>query len=286
MSLNDNSTKSVQISTGSSAVVFTSPNLITYTLPSTGYIAGKDEVALKSLTIYYSWPNISAALGNNTFSYIWPATGLTYSVVIADGIYQFSDLNNYLQQVMFANGHYLLDANSNPVYYITLILNTVIYCITMQITPLPATLPASWTNPTSVNLATAANRTPQLLIGSLATLTGFPAATYPAVMQTSVYYVNSGIPQATGSTSINVRCNLVNNRDFSTNNDILSTFALSSGSESGSLITYAPFALDWMPAMQNTFQTITLTLTDQLNRPILIRDPSGIVAVVNIRRRN
>ena len=55
---------------------------------------------MKSLTIYYSWPNISAAKNNNTFSYYWPATGLIYPVVLADGIWQFSEMQSYLEQVM------------------------------------------------------------------------------------------------------------------------------------------------------------------------------------------
>ena len=287
MSLTDSTTRNVQIVTGSSTATFTAPNLITYQLPGMGFVTGRDEVAMKSLTVYYSWPNVSQALANNTYSYIWPATGLTYPIVMSDGIYQFADLLSYLQQVMVQNGHYLVDSNGLNVFFLNIVVNPVLYCLSLIVTPLPPSLPTNWTNPGAVNLSAAGGNGPQLVIPTtIATLLGFAAGSYPAAPQTTTFSLNSGIPQITGVTSINLLCNLVDNRGFSLSPNILTTVPLPSSTMAGSLLSTSQNNLDWTPIkQQQTFQTITIEFVDQLLRPLQIRDPTGIVIVLNMRKR-
>jgi hypothetical protein len=288
MSLQDATTRSLQIVSGATTTTFTSPNQFTYNLPSYGFKSGRDEVAMKSLTVYYSWPNISAAKGNNAFSYYWPATGLTYPVVLADGIWQFSEIRSYLEQVMTQNGHYLVDSGGNNRYYISFIVNPVLYCLSLTVTPLPATLPAGWSNPNVVNLTTAAGNTPQLIIpaGGAATLTGFTAGRYPPAPQTALYQINSGIPQISDVTSLNIVSNLVDNSGFSLTPTILASFVVPPDQSPGSLIQLQPANVDWIPVQKDlTFNQITISLVDQLMRPVTIRDPQGFVMILNLRRR-
>ena len=281
MSLSD-SARSIPIVAGSSKTVFDGTNKFTFALPATGYNSGRDEVALKSLSIYYSWPNISSAKGNNTFSYIW--NGVTFPVVIADGIWSFADLNSYLQQVMAVNGHYLQNAAGVKQYYISLTVNATLYCLSLVIQPLPTALPTGWTNPAAVVLS---GNTPQLVIPSnMVTLTGFAAATYPTVVQTTAYQVNSGIPQISDVSSLSVLCNLVDNSGFTTSSYILASFVVPSGQVSGSLMNIQPANPDWVPVQGSSkFSEITLELVDQLRRPMTIRDPTGFVAILGLRRR-
>jgi hypothetical protein len=70
MSLSDNATKSIHIVEGAAGTTFEYPNKFTLRLPASGFRTDRDEVALRSLSVYFSWPNISAEKGNNTFSYI------------------------------------------------------------------------------------------------------------------------------------------------------------------------------------------------------------------------
>jgi len=253
------------------------------TLPTSGYQSGKDEVAFKSLSVYFSWANISAAKGNNTFSYIW--NGLTFTVIIADGLWGFADVNSYLQQVMALNGHYLLDGSGAKQYFISLTVNPALYCLNLIITPIPTALPVGWTNPGAVALS---GNTPQLIIPArFTTFTGFAAATYPAAPQTSTYQANSGVPQVSDVTSLNVLCNLVDNSGFSVSPQVLTSFVVPTGQISGSLITIQPANIDWSPVPQSTtFTVITLELVDQLRRPVTIRDPSGFVVILSLRRRS
>jgi len=277
-----NSTRSIPIVSGSSSTTFDGTNKYTLRLPASGYTSGKDEVALKSMSVYYSWPNISAAKGNNTFSYTW--NGATFPVVIADGIWTFADLNSYMQQVMAVNGHYLLNSSGVKQYYINLTVNPTLYCLSLVIQPIPSSLPAGWTNPAVVVLS---GFCPQLIIPSNMTiLTGFPAATYPAVTQTAVFYVNSGIPQISDVTALNILCNIVDNSGFTVSSNVLASFVVPSGQQPGSLMTIQPNNIDWVPVQgSSSFSEITLELVDQLRRPVTIRDPSGFVTILSLRRR-
>lgn len=283
MSLTDTSTRPIQIVSGSSSCQFTAPNIFTYRLPASGFRSSRDEVALKSLTVYFSWPNISAAKGNNSYAYLWQ--GISYPVVMADGIWSFADVNSYLQVVMKQNGHYLVDGSGLEVYYLSLVVNPTLYCLTLVADPLPTTLPASWTNPAAINLALTPGQTPQLVIPpSFATFTGFSAGTYPAAVTTRTV-MNSGIPQISDATSMNVICDLVDNSGFSLTPNILASFVVPSDTSSGSLIQLQPSSLDWTPIRPDTYPSITIRLTDQLGRPLVLRDPAGFVAILNVRRR-
>jgi hypothetical protein len=285
MSLQDNSTRPIQIVSGAPTVTFTSPNLFTLQMPASGYRTGKDEVCLKSLTLYYSWSNISAEKNNNTFSYVWPGAG-AFPVTLADGIWSFADILSYLQLVMFSNGHYLV-LDGSPVYYISLVVNPTLYCLSLTCSPLPTVLPVGFSNPANVDLFGAAGQTPQLVIpASVSKLTGFAAGIYPSTATTAIYQINSGIPQISDVTSLNLLSNLPDNSGFSLNARVLASFVKPEGQLPGSLMTIQPFNVDWVRVQeQQTFQTITLELVDQLFRPVTIRDPSGMVAILNVRKR-
>src|SRR6202034_1061508 len=72
------------------------------------------EVALSETFLFYSWYNITAAFGNNTFSYGYPtgnggdANGyIFFTVVIPDGFYSIDDLSSYFVANQIFNGCYV-----------------------------------------------------------------------------------------------------------------------------------------------------------------------------------
>lgn len=282
MSLNDSSTRPIQIASGRSSVTFTEPSTYTLQLPMAGLRTGRDEVCLRSLTIQKSWPNISQAKGNNQFSYEWPGAG-SFPVKMGDGAWTFDDIRAYLRLVMRQNKHYLIDQSGAEQYYLDLVMNPVLYCLSLTATPLPATLPEGWTNP-GVDLVAALAQTPQLVIpSSFSRLTGFAAGSYPTDPSTSIYQVNSGIPQISDVSSISVLCNLCDSTGFGFDRRILACFVHPGGK---GLVSIEPVIPDWVPVQQNTdFSEITISLVDQAMRPIPIRDSEGMVAILHIRRR-
>ena len=285
MSLRDSSTRTVQIVSGSSTCLFTAPNTFTYSMPASGYTSGTDQVALKSLVFYNSIPNISLSLGNSQFSYSWGST--IYSVVIPDGIFSFADIYNYLTQVMSANGHYLVNDFGTTVYYISLVVNPQQYALNLTCTPVPTSLPTGWTNPASLNLSLTSGKCPQVNISSgCTTLFGLAAASYPTVPQSTLFQINSGIPQITNVTSLNLLCNVVDSSGWALSPSVLASFSIPNSQTAGSLVQITPINLDWEPVKkQITFTTFTVSIVDQQMNPVQLRDPSGFVAVLNFRQR-
>ena len=99
--------------------------------------------------------NIQSSFGNNVFSYVWPtgSGNQTFTVTIQDGFYTFDYLNQYLEQAMVANGTYLLDAEDNPVYDLSLAANNSAYRVTIFANPVPSSLPSGYSLPSNYPLA-------------------------------------------------------------------------------------------------------------------------------------
>ena len=84
------------------------------------------EIALDKATMTYSWHNISDQYQNNEIKYS-PDGGTSWETVkFVDGMYTYSDLNDYLHQYMKKKGHKTTDAKKDDVYYIylTFVLST------------------------------------------------------------------------------------------------------------------------------------------------------------------
>jgi hypothetical protein len=67
------------------------------------------EISLAQVTIPYSFINVSAQLGNNTFTYSLPSSAnvqTANTVTLQDGFYTIPDINTALHTTMKANGHY------------------------------------------------------------------------------------------------------------------------------------------------------------------------------------
>ena len=107
-------------------------NVLEYNFPSS--VQFKDTyIAVKSVSMYYSWFNISSALGNNTFSYTWysgSGTETTYTLTLPDGLYEVADINTYLQREMINNGHYVIDTtNSKNIFFMEFEVNPTRYSV-------------------------------------------------------------------------------------------------------------------------------------------------------------
>ena len=125
-------------------IVFNSSNLINYgkgnntfvyRFPSSIHFKN-NQVAVSSVSLYYSWYNISALLGNNAFTYSWCSgtTTTTYQVVLMDGIWEINTINEFLQFQMIQNGTYLIYTDpitglTNNKYYIEFLVSPTLYGI-------------------------------------------------------------------------------------------------------------------------------------------------------------
>ena len=99
-------------------------------------ISNGSTISVKQIMLPYSWYNISAAIGNNTFTYSIPnntATPTSIAVTLLDGFYTIEDLNNALKASLFKNNFYFYNTTSDGVS--NLPPNKIIYPIEFGTNP-------------------------------------------------------------------------------------------------------------------------------------------------------
>lgn len=280
-------------------VVLTKANVVsgsnnsqyTYSFPSGVVEFTNHQVAVSSLSVYYSWPNITSSssggeYNNNSFTYTW-IDGTTVTVTMPDGYYKIADINAYLQSQMVKNNHYLVDSSQNYVYAIEFLHNTTYYgvqlncfavCSATQATTLGYSLPttATWSLPSTP-------KTPQVSISAsnhFCNTIGFLPGTYPSTVQTTTYSLlsNSGNPPLIVPVSaVLVTCSLVDN-PYSTSSDLLYAFCPNSVQYSNAIVLDIP-ECTWIDVAPGTYSSFTLSFLDQDRNPLPIQDPQVFVVL-------
>jgi len=248
-----------------------------------------DKIALDSLSMYYSWPSITSSNGNNTFQYVW--LGTTTTVTVPDGFYTIADLNAYLQYVMIANKHYLVDASGNYVYYLNFSTNSVRYAVQLDVSPIPTALPSGYSTPWGTGTAAWSFPTtstyPQIIIpssNSISKIIGFNAGTYPSSTSGSTTYskISDFTPQVTPVSSVVVTCSLLNNH-YSIPNNLLYSFA--PNTTYGSQINITPPSKTFVDMQGGKVSEFSITFLDQNFNKLKIQD-NNIVILLTIASKD
>ena len=264
------------IQRGNSSVEY---NRIKLVLNSPLILPKKSYVALASLSIPYSWNNITTAFDNNSFSYV--INNQTRVITLPEGSYQYQDFQDYLETQMFANGDYLLDSDGTPVYFIKIELNPIYYSLTITCKKIPSVLPSGWSNPSGLSLSAS---TPQLIVPNtnIQNYLGFSAGTYPVLPATSDYYVNSNsTPIVSVVSSVLIKCNMSNNFGYSNPINALYDFTCNSGSF-GNQIEIRPTNLLWNPCISDSLNYVEVELCTQSNVPLVMKDVNNIVCNLSV----
>lgn len=243
------------------------------------------EVALGSVSIYYSWKAITAARGNNTFKIIWPtvATTTTYTLTISDGTYSAADLNSYLQYWSIQNKLYLINSTTGSYqYFVSCAENPAAYAI--QFTMSPYVAQAGFVQPSGAPAFSTSGYTPQLQIidtgsTSFSAIVGFTQGTYPAAQQATQYTaVSNQTPQVDPVSAVIVGCSNLYN-PLASNSQVLHTFT-SAGVGFGGLITTSQAqGLAYAP-MQGSSNEITVAFYTQDMTPLQIVDPNLVIRLL------
>jgi hypothetical protein len=253
------------------------------------------KVALANLQMYYSTFNITAANNNNSFSYVW-VNGTTYPVNIPNGFYDIDALNNFLHFTMVQNGHYMVTATGDNVYFITMGINPTLYAVEVNCFGISVALATAngWVLPSAPTWVIPTNFiVPELVVGTnnFGLVIGFAAGTYPnaviagvppAQTQTPAYttdqqFTSTIVPQVTPLSSFILTCSLINN-NYAVPNNLIYSFAPQG--TIGEQFTIAPnqyVFIDCLPAQYSRFQ---VSFIDQNFRPVAIQDPNMIIQLV------
>lgn len=245
----------------------------------------KYEVALGSISMFYSWRAITAQRGNNKFRIIWPtgSTTNTYNITLPDGTYLASDINAYLQYWSIQNNMYLINNTTGEYYYfISCSENPSAYAI--QFTMNPVRSISGYTAASGFPTMPVSAFTPQLQIidtgsNSFSSIVGFSQATYPAVQQTAIYSVNSNlVPLIDPVASVVVALSNMYN-PIANNSGVLHTFT-SAGVPYGSLITTSQGNGITFSPLQGTNNELTVSFYDQNMTPLQIVDPNVCIRIL------
>jgi hypothetical protein len=257
-----------------------------YVFQVNGGLQLKDmEVSLVRGFIFNSVFNVSDVFANNTFSYNYP-NGAGFSTVVVtmqNGSYDVDTITNYMQSVMLANKHYLIDASGNNVYYISLNVNTVFYAVAVTSTPVPSVLPAGWSIPagSAVTLPPAPT-TPQLVIGGytpsgaasqFGTLIGFAPGSFPPAPQASIYLAIGGEANISPQYAFNVCLNVVNLPFANTVPSTIYPFSFDVPFLGQQILS--PVIQKFYPTLDGKYTQIILSILDQDGRPAVLNTRSA-----------
>lgn len=253
----------------------------TYDFPTSATFKNA-SVAVESLSIYYSWFNISAANNNNSYSFIFPQLGSspTYTVTMPDGFYDISSINTYLQAYCIEQGLYLVDSNGNYVYYIEFSTNSTYYSVQFNCFLVPDALPATYSNPASLTFPAVAATT-QLIVpdSNFGLVIGQEAGTYPTVAEASTQsFLSTFTPQVSPINSLLLSCTLLNNK-FSVPNTILYSFS-PAGVSFGELISNTPSALSFVDIQDGQYQNFKIQFLDQNFNRVILQDSEIVLQLL------
>lgn len=121
-------------------------NKLVYKFPNSAVLKDK-FIAVSSVSMYYSWFNITSKYANNYFTYTWAST--VYTINIPNGLYEISDLNNFIQFTCIQNGTYWSDSGISY-YPFEITVNPTRYAIQLNTYLIPSSSPTITTIPPSV----------------------------------------------------------------------------------------------------------------------------------------
>jgi hypothetical protein len=246
-------------------------NTFVYRFPSSVAFPNH-EIALASVDMYYAWYNVSALLGNNTFSYVW-TDGTTNTIVLEDGLYEINTINERLQFAFIANGHYLVDSGGNNIYYINISANTTRYATQIDIFQFPNALPAGYTNPAAV-VFPPANQITMTLPSKFNELLGFTSGfTTTAPTGTNLSFLSSVAPNIQPNNVLYVSVSNIDNKYGSPSGLV---HRIVPNTTFGSLITENP-EFSFNPLHSGTYNQLLVQILGTDKSPIKIIDPNIVI---------
>lgn len=275
-------------------------NKLVYRFPNSVELTNK-YIAVSSISMFYSWFNITATAGNNTFTYTWTsgATTTTYSVVLPDGVYDISDINNYLQFIAIQNGTYWIDGSSNYVYPFELIVNPNRYAIQINTYLVPTSTPSGATTPANFAGWPTTAQNPVITIPALfSSIVGYPANfttnanvgnayTPPAPTKNNNYvsktapgvlsYLSNTSPQVQPNSNVLFSLSNINN-PYTQPSSII--YSLSPSVSVGQQIIERPPNFMWNKLIDGTYSELRLTLLGTDLAPLIINDPNMTILLV------
>lgn len=265
-------------------------NKLVYRFPNSVVLKDK-YIAVSSISMYYSWFNITTVYTNNTFTYTWNGTvNKTYTITIPDGLWDISSINNYIQFICLQNGTYW--TVSGTYYYpFELIVNTNRYAIQLNTYQIPTSTPSGGTTPPAGWPTTVFNSVvtfPSEFNEIVGYSAGFASANnvgggitfqtpskltnYASVNSANtISYLSDLPPQVQPYSSVLFSLSNINN-PYTQPSSII--YSLNSSVGVGELISEKPPNFMWNRMIDGTYSELRLTFLGPNLQPLIINDPN------------
>ena len=201
------------------------------------------NMALGSLSIYYTWKNVKSTYNNNKCKISAPTWNETFDLL--DGSYNISEIQDYIEYII--KKHEIIGENAPMLIYANNITNRIIFKIK-----------------TGYKLELLSKETMKLL-GSTKDII-------------DAYKNSENVPRLENVEVILVHCNLVNN-SYQQHSRVLFTFV--PNKQYGQLISISPHSLIFLKTMNTEFSEIDIWFTDQNNNALEIEANVNISLIIN-----
>ena len=230
------------------------------------------ECALVNSQFFYSFFNISAEFGNNNLRYGYSVGGgnfVNVDITFEDGIYSISQINDKLASSLKSN-NFFTTINGIETFPIVLSPNFSTLKVDCKINNSLITNTVFRVSFNTTN--------------SLRKLLGFDSIEITADGTTSG---ENPADITKGTTSLSIHASLITGSyENSSSSDVIFSSSPSTASVGG-LIEFKPNNLIYLPINQkNEISQIRMRLTNQVNEPIKLNDPTGITYLLHIREKN
>ena len=274
-------------------------NTLVYNFPNSVVLKDK-YIAVSQIVMYYSWFNILDTYNNNILTYTWTvgSTTTTYTITVPNGLYNIVDINAYCQYTMINNGHYLVNANGDNVYYFEMIVNANRYAIQLNTYQVPTSLPTGWTQPSNFagyptttqnpvvsfpadfNKIVGYNPIGGVYFSNNANVSNGYVPPTPATANTyyaskdgvgTISYLSNTYPNVQPNSSVYVSISNINN-PYAQPSSIL--YAVTPTVAIGEQIVETPPNFMWNRLIDGTYNQLRVQFLGIDKRPIPIRDPN------------
>ena len=204
-------------------------------------------IALDSISMSYSWYNVSSEYNNNTLKYSQDSGKSWHTITLSNGNYSYEELNNYIQREIESNGH---TKDGISIEFVSSLFKVLL------------TLKSGF----QVDLKT----------GDFKDLLGFEKKIYTATQY------SPKLPDITRSVdNVFIHTNIISDSVCSSNqSDVLYRFSVDN------LPLSYPFYIEPKRAMfskinTNTIKDLRIYITDGLNRPLNLNNiPISLILIV------
>ena len=268
-------------------------NKLRYKFPNSVNLKDK-YIAVSSISMYYSWDNITALQINNKITYTWTVgvTTTTNTITIPDGLYEISEINFFIQFTLISAGHYWSNGNGDNLYPFEIVVNPTRYAIQLNtyLVPIVASstviFPSNWPgvatqtyNPVVsfparfnevVGYPTTFSSNPNVNDAGVAVTT--PQNNYEAKNSLGTFsYLSNSSPQVQPNNNVLLSLSGINN-PYSQPSSII--YSLNPAVAAGQQISERPPNFMWNKIIDGMYNELLLTFLGTNLTPLIIKDPN------------